>query len=397
MTGCDEPPEEPAGIAVRDSAGVQVITASINSSAPQCVVSEDRARIGSSDEAAASQLFRVRGATWLSEGRLAVLNAGTSQVKVFSEDGELLHQFGRAGQGPGELQNPWMIASLGEDTVVVGQLRPLKFSFFTERGDFLRSVVRTPRTPQRPDVVIPLPDGQGFWIGMACCIPDWGSEEFVDQSIDILHHTPSGVVADTIETFWFGQVGWLDERLRLLDGPLFAAQADFARLSADQFVYAPGRYSQVEIWNASGELERIIRWGGPSRKVDPEEVSEWRHERRERFTPGNERDRQFIEAIAGESRPVADSFPSRAKWNGLEAADGRYVWVQEFRRPSHVGQNRWLVLDSESGRHCVARIPEGLTVLDIEDGRVIALERDEFDVEHIVVREVFPPGTNDVW
>jgi hypothetical protein len=48
----------------------------------------------------------VTGADVGNDGLLYVLEAGVSEVRVFSEDGEFVRAFGRPGEGPGELKFP---------------------------------------------------------------------------------------------------------------------------------------------------------------------------------------------------------------------------------------------------------------------------------------------------
>src|SRR5688500_18511880 len=49
-------------------------------------------------------LYRVTSAARLRDGRIAVANAGTQQVKLFGADGRHLASLGRRGGGPGEFQ-----------------------------------------------------------------------------------------------------------------------------------------------------------------------------------------------------------------------------------------------------------------------------------------------------
>ena len=84
-------------------------------------------------------LFNASHVQSLSDGRLAVLNAGTSEILVFSADGRLELTFGGEGRGPGELMRPLFLGVLPGDSIVVTELTPQRATVFTADG----SVVRT--------------------------------------------------------------------------------------------------------------------------------------------------------------------------------------------------------------------------------------------------------------
>ena len=63
-------------------------------------------------------LFRVTSAARLPDGRIAVANAGTQQVKLFGADGGHLASLGRRGGGPGEFQVPMWVGAHGDSLLV---------------------------------------------------------------------------------------------------------------------------------------------------------------------------------------------------------------------------------------------------------------------------------------
>ena len=149
---------------VVDSAGITITYTPVDTLGPVCPTEEDL-RIGSVEGDSTTQLFGAWAATRLRDGSIAVLNRGTSQVKVFSPDGELVRQFGRQGGGPGEFRsNLFWALFLRADTLVVPDYRPWRFSFFLSDGTFIRSVELSPDIIERPDVAFPLPAGDGFLV-----------------------------------------------------------------------------------------------------------------------------------------------------------------------------------------------------------------------------------------
>src|ERR1051325_349587 len=52
-----------------------------------------------------TEFFRIRAAWRLNDGSVAVVDGGTSEIRVFSPRGVYRYSFGRTGEGPGEFRN----------------------------------------------------------------------------------------------------------------------------------------------------------------------------------------------------------------------------------------------------------------------------------------------------
>jgi hypothetical protein len=83
-------------------------------------------------------LYRVAAATRLPDGRIAVANAGTQQVKLFGPGGEHLASLGRRGTGPGEFQVPFWVGAQG-DSIVVWDAALERLTVFDAVGRLARS------------------------------------------------------------------------------------------------------------------------------------------------------------------------------------------------------------------------------------------------------------------
>lgn len=100
------------------------------------------------------QLDRVLSVVRMSDGRLAALNAGSSEVRFFSPEGEHLTSVGGPGSGPGEYQAPRRLWRTSADSLVVFDARAGRFSVLDGQGGLLGT-----RTFERPsDVAFPLDD-----------------------------------------------------------------------------------------------------------------------------------------------------------------------------------------------------------------------------------------------
>ncbi len=94
----------PSEVTVRDSSGVEIVENSIPEEPPLAFVASDAPSlaIGALGGDETQQLHRVQDALRLPDGRIAVLNSGSHEVRIYGADGTLDLAFGRQGDGPSE-------------------------------------------------------------------------------------------------------------------------------------------------------------------------------------------------------------------------------------------------------------------------------------------------------
>lgn len=103
-------------------------------------------------------LFRVTAAARLADGRIAVANAGTQQVKLFGPGGEHLASLGRRGGGPGEFQLPMWVGSHA-DSILVWDAMLERLTVFAVTGKLARTTQFPSVGGSFPSVVGTYPDG----------------------------------------------------------------------------------------------------------------------------------------------------------------------------------------------------------------------------------------------
>ena len=74
-----------------------------------------------------------------SEGRIYALSQGTSEIRVFSDEGEFLRTIGRRGQGPGELTHPVFLTVAGS-TLVASDRRARKVTVWNLEGEYQHDI-----------------------------------------------------------------------------------------------------------------------------------------------------------------------------------------------------------------------------------------------------------------
>ena len=323
---------------VRDSAGVRIV----ESSAPAWadderwrVVEPPLVEIGTDQGDDAYQLFDVRGAVRLSDGRIVVLNAGTNELRWYDATGRHQASAGGTGGGPGEFSSLDFIALLPGDSVLAFNLAPARASLFAPDGMFVR------------DLPVPLPDDRMAWIGLVASgvltgkrlvfwsQPLYGSgyNDFRD-GINRLPH-PIGI-AD-LEHARFDSVGlapgwdvWVEHQGRgdaRMAAPPFARSSDVIG-SGDQIYIAPTDDFTVMVLDASGALTRIVRTPHEPVPIRSRDWDAWVAELVELFPMPPEQRAEGNRLLA--AMPVPDDLPA---YRGLDVDRAGNLWLHDYPRP----------------------------------------------------------------
>jgi len=144
-----------------DSAGVRIIeTRQLTWEAGEewSVSPEPLLEIGERDGEDPYQFFQLAGGLRLPDGRIVVLNSGSTQIRIFSGDGRFLTEFGGQGDGPEEFRAVSAVKYLGGDTLLIWDVGRPGFSLFNLSGDFIGSQRLTPPGTERFSTVHPLAD-----------------------------------------------------------------------------------------------------------------------------------------------------------------------------------------------------------------------------------------------
>lgn len=390
--GCGGSDRGEGSVVVRDSGGIRIVE-----SRPELVADSCRTDplptldIGVAGAASEYQLYRVFDAATLSDGRIAVANGGSGEVRIYVGDGTFERAFGGTGDGPGEFRDLFQLWVLPGDTIVAGDYGPWRLSYFTAEGEFIRAVIPEPRVPDAPESTGILEDGTVV-SARECCLP--GESGWVDTWLQTVRHSSDGALIDTLRTDPNGRMGWLDEDIRLYGRPLFEATSRVAA-AGGRVVVGRGIERDVEVLELGspsaegvsggarmmdGVPDLLVRWSGGDRTVTGTDVEAYRRDLRDRFGQ-DPRQNRFIEAQIGPDRPVADRFPSHAAIRlGVDGS----IWVHEYPRPGAGEQAGWLVFGADGGFECHALLPEGLDVYEFGPDYLLGEREDDLELEHVV-------------
>lgn len=128
---------------------------------------------------------RIRNIDIDKNDNIYVLDYRAVQIKIFDKNGELVRTFGREGQGPGEMQNPFFMQVTHKEEVMVYDPGTRRLLFFSMEGKYLRqtSIAKI----AYPILPIKL-DSRGELTAFLAPPPPLGGEEIkkFDSNLDVL-------------------------------------------------------------------------------------------------------------------------------------------------------------------------------------------------------------------
>jgi hypothetical protein len=381
LLACTASERPSSTVQVRDSAGIRIVENLDSSLAapPQWQLGETPLLdIGVEEGPEEYQLFRVAGACRLGQDRIAVLNNGTQEIRVFDATGAFRYAFGRRGSGPGEFRSPWPMWCQRGDTIVVWDSQLRRLAFFTAEGAYVRQVAPG-RAAANPHVLGVFADRSFLVQDERLEIPPSGFEE---AQLTVVRYTADGDFADSSGVFPYGLMGRLGD-VGLVGGPLFSSRTMTAA-SDDRFWAGDGESYEIGAYRPDGTLFQLARWIGPDRTVHGEDVEAHWNERRQGLAEG---DRARLEQMR-EVTPVSERFPA---YGVLLVDRPGNLWVQHFRRPTDEGPELWWVFAADGRMIATASTSEPLVIQEVGDDYMLVLERDEMDVEHVRMYGVIKP------
>jgi len=384
--------EAPSGpkVEVRDSAGIVIAE---NRGAPPMdsgwkIDPEPALVIGSMEGPEGEQLYEVRGALRLPDGRIAVATDGSQEIRIFDSGGSLESRFGGDGEGPGEFRAV-MLAGLLGDSLVVLDRRLKRISLVHPDEGFVRSF------PLADGVAAFPMEAWAFGTGSVLIqdLPPVGSEAFQDgfhrtpipvRSVDMMGrlHTDFGSFPGdemvTVNRQTERGMATMMTSLPFGKSPQVAVKGDWVYLgSQDEF--------QVQIFRSDGTLERIVRLDRKAVPVTDADLEAYIDEEvaslgDEGAAPGYRRQL--------EEMPRSESFPAHG---GLVVDAEGFLFVEEFALPGEV-QKAINVFDPQGRLVGGFEIPAKLQVLEIGADYLLALYEDEVGLEYLELYSLDRPG-----
>ena len=356
---------------------------------------EEVYRVGTALGEAWQEFGRIRQVAFDAAGNLYVLDSLAGRIVVVAPDGELLREFGRLGEGPGEFGSAIEMAVMANGGVVVADVRQRAYQIFDGRGEYVRQIRMDGEREYRIPWMFPERDGASVVVGSRLA-GFFGVAPFPDNSVPparlIQRWSFAGevVVRDTITRAWEPPRGEENRRLA------FEPRLEVGVLPGGWVAYSDSSAYAIKIASEETGVSRIL-----TRPFSPQPVTE-RIERAERDRRlrevgqgsvirtsggvrvpgggGGDQARQRIEELEFfEEVPVVRRL--RTSWNGR-------IWIQ--RRGDEPLEDGSIDVVTSDGRY-VGSYSAGATPLPRAfgpEGLAAFVERDEFDVETIVVKRL---------
>jgi len=308
------------------------------------------------------------------------------RVLVFDRTGGFLREVGRMGEGPGEFSWPLGYVVMRDGTMVVGESRQRAYQVFDPAGNFVR-MVRTPEDLQvmSPDIRGDPRGGHLLALSSATNMRGWTSQPILRMSLadDVARvetvaegWLPESPVLDPARTMGFGSISM---------AAIFQPELLYGVLPDGTIVFSDSSTYKLKLTRPDGKrVERVI-----TRPIAPQPVTAtmqmaWREQRaadqlraeRAGWTSLGSFDPPFYPELSV-IRAVATTW------------DGR-IWVQ--RRDGLPDADDAIDVLIPPGEYIGTFATGSIAFPDAfgPHGLVAFIERDEMDVESVVVRRLPP-------
>lgn len=118
--------------------GLSVVNTPPAQERPAWILDEEL-RIGSVDEAGPASFGQIKGLTVDDEGRIAVLDAQSQEIRLFAPDGSHIATYGGRGGGPGEFQNAFGLMQTSDGLLYVPDQQNARMSVLHPDSGFITS------------------------------------------------------------------------------------------------------------------------------------------------------------------------------------------------------------------------------------------------------------------
>lgn len=392
--GCEAgaSPDDPGHtIQRRDSAGIEIVenTAPLFTGEHAWTIDpEPLLQIGAREGADAYLFGGISDAVAFRDGRIAVAEDQSREIRVFDADGRHLTTFGGLGEGPGEISGPPALAAAEPDTILVWDPFQARISWFSAEGTLVRDLsVREAR--ERIDVFMSggwylEPDGSLWFLVPAAPTRTAGSHEVTQQVLLVRN------MGTSIETFPLppyevrfgsgaGACTWT--------GDLFAP-LPVAGPGPDPGTSAVSSLQgwQVGIYSSEGSLLRLLRAQVPRTPVTNQQVDAMRQNLGQGCAVSQPEAREMLAQF-----PIPDSLPPIGTLR--RDADGN-LWVERRR-------NVWSVVAASSVHDVFDRTGRWLTtvespshsfwILQLGSDRMLTVWTDELEMPYLRVYRIRKP------
>lgn len=308
----------------RDSAGVLIVenVRPVWSESERLQLAA-RPRLVIGDNADSAYRFRqVRGVILLTDGRIAVADGGSMQLRIFSAQGRLVSASAGKGRGVGQISNMHWVQRLSGDTIAISSGLST-ISLYSNTGQFVRTAALPPRGEGRSGTPFLLVGLLNSGRGIAAPLPNPASRSIGSRWTDsvalrlVTESNPNARELGTFPYLVFEQTNTGPDQVWLSAGGVFAA-------SSDRFYAGFGDRYAIRVYTGDGSLRSIIHRSWTPTPVTDDDWEHWVIEWSKLWikTTGAERDRDVQKV---RESPWADELPA---FTAFIIDRGSRLWVR---------------------------------------------------------------------
>ena len=370
----------PARVPVRDSAGVEIVE-------NECPVAGSTLGWRVGDSAVLSiggleggepyNLYGVADATRLSDGRIAVANSGSGEIRVFAADGNHLATMGGIGEGPGEFDRDALdgVSWWPGDSIMASSALQKQVAIFDAAGRHGRTV----RLSSGHDSIVGvLPDGTllAHPRTLSTVRLDPQGPPIRRWGVDFGLLLADGQLRASLGVHPGEE--WTVQPARTAAGLHPFGRTTLSATWGELAVVTPNDRYEIRAYRSDGALARIVRLDHELRAQTPADLEAWMSEMFDDLP--EEAERQY-RAMA-EDVPLLESFPA---FSAIQSDRLGYLWVREYNLP---GEHRhlWTVFGPDGRVEGLVETPPGLRIFEIGEDHLLVKTRDEMGVERVQLR-----------
>ncbi len=381
--GCESPTPASTSFVTQDSSGLFIAhntgDLAVGSGSIR-VVGEPLVSIGAVAGDSVYQFSRIRGGARLADGRLAVVDANSRQVRIFDEAGTFIRSWGRRGDGPGEFQRPALAGTHGDTLVLIDPNNRRLTWMLADAG-----IVREVRINEEAGGGL----GRGRARGVLAdgSVVAGGSFFFSSASGESLSSGlrrsptsfsrigPDGNVATD-----FGEFPGLEMYFEVDGGRVSARLIPFGRVSSagvagDRVYIGTADAPEVGVYDPDGTQIGIVRWEAPRIPVNADHLAAYLEE--SLADADDEDERRRIRVVTRDH--AREEFPP---YQGLQTDVVGNLWVNEYLEPGN-DIARYRVFSPAGQMLARVALPPRVAPLEIGLDYMLARRLDDFDIEYV--------------